>query len=395
MNAPAPTDHYDVVVVGGGITGCASAWRLARDHDVALVEKGQIAGEASGLAAGLISPSKFYPERPDVAHHINEFFREFDGTGDFEFTPRPRVGLIVDELEDEARERAAFLADHGLETEFLDPETVAERYPQLSTDGFVGAVEYADHGWVDPYTLTTTYQTEAADRGADVFTHTEVSELLVESGRVRGVETDDGEVYGDHVVLATGWRTPYIVEEWIGLPIKPFKLQALTLDHEFADGWEDEFPIAHVEHEGMYVRPEHNGRLLVGDGFREVEHPEPQSGGVDADEQFHRDVARVVPDFVPGLGKTEVVNDWAGIEGMVPDVQPVVDAPAATPDGLVVAQASTLGILSSPALSTAVRSLVTGESCPFDLEPFAADRFEITTPDWGKDALPTYFEEEL
>jgi glycine/D-amino acid oxidase-like deaminating enzyme len=395
MSTSTPNDSYDVVIVGGGITGCASAWRLADDHDVAVVEKGQIAGEASGLAAGLISPSKFYPERPQVSHHINEFYREFDGTGQFEFHDRPRVGLIVEELEEEARDRAEFLASHDLPTTFLQPADVEERYPRLSTEGFVGAVEYADHGWVDPYTLTTTFQTQAQDRGADFFTNTEMSSLAVENGAVHGVETDQGTIRGDHVVLATGWRTPHIVKEWIGLPIKPFKLQIVTLDHDWEDGWQHEFPIAHIEHEGMYIRPEMNGRLLVGDGFREVDHPGPQSSGVDADEQFHRDVARNVPKMVPDLGKTEVVNDWAGVEGMVPNVQPVVDAPDATPDGLVIAQASTLGILSSPALSTAVRSLVTGEECPFPLEPFRADRFEVTTPDWGQDELPAYFEEEL
>ncbi|MDG5775288.1 FAD-dependent oxidoreductase [Haloarculaceae archaeon H-GB2-1] len=395
MSTFTSNDRYDVVIVGAGVTGCASAWRLAADHDVAVIEKGQVAGEASGLAAGLISPSKFYPERPQVSHHINEFYREFDGTGEFEFHDRARVGLIHPDLEAEARERAEFLSSHDLPTTFLQPEQVAERYPRLSTDGFAGAVEYADHGWVDPYTLTTTFQQQAQDRGADFFTNMEVDGLVVEQDRVTGVETETGELRGDHVVLATGWRTPHIVEEWIGLPIKPFKLQILTLDHDWADGWQDDFPITHIEHEGMYVRPEQNGRLLVGDGFREVDHPETQSSGVDADEQFHRDAARNVPAMVPDLGKTEVVNDWAGIEGMVPDVQPVVDAPDATPDGLVIAQASTLGILSAPALSTAVRSLVTGEDCPFPLDPFSADRFDIRTPDWGQDELPAYFEEEL
>jgi 4-methylaminobutanoate oxidase (formaldehyde-forming) len=128
-------DAYDIVVVGGGITGCASAWRLASDHDVALVEKGQIAGEASGLSAGLISGAKFYPDLPAAAEHIAEFYREFDGTGRFEFTPRNRVGLTLPELADEAREHAAYQAKHGRPVSWLSPAEVREKYPDLDPGG--------------------------------------------------------------------------------------------------------------------------------------------------------------------------------------------------------------------------------------------------------------------
>ncbi|PSP85082.1 FAD-binding oxidoreductase [Halobacteriales archaeon QS_1_68_17] len=387
-------DAYDIVVVGGGITGCASAWRLASDHDVALVEKGQIAGEASGLSAGLISGSKFYPDSPAAAEHIAEFYREFDGTGRFEFTPRNRVGLTIPELADEAREHAAYQAEHGRPVSWLSPAEVREKYPDLDPAGFAGAVEYRDHGWVDPYTLTVTFRDEAEAWGTDVLTGTAVTDVLAGGDRIEGVETEAGTLRADHVVIAAGWRTPHLVSDYVGLPIRPFMLQVVVLDPGWEDGWDTDFPIAHVEHEGVYFRPEHNGNLLVGDGFRDVDHPEAKSAGVDADEQFKQDVARVVPDAISTYDSADVVNTWAGVEGMVPDVQPVVDAPAGAPEGLVVAQASTLGILSAPVTSTAVRSLITGEDAPFSLDRFAADRFDVRTPDWGREELPEYFEED-
>lgn len=81
---PDPRERYDVVIVDGGVSGCAAAYDLAADHDVAVVEQGQIAGEASGLAAGLVAPTLFYAQHPAVARHANAWFRSFDGTRDFE-----------------------------------------------------------------------------------------------------------------------------------------------------------------------------------------------------------------------------------------------------------------------------------------------------------------------
>lgn len=394
-----PTENneseYDVVIVGGGITGCSIAWRLAADHEILLLEKGQIAGEASGLAAGLISGSKFYPDSPAIAKHIIEFYREFDGTGHFEFTPRNRVGLVHPELVDNMKEHAQFMSEHGRPVSYLQPNEVRERYPRLDVSEFAGAVEYRDHGWVDPYTLTITLKKEAEKRGAEIRTHTAVSELIDDGEQMIGVETENGTIHAEHVVTAAGWRTPQLVGDYVGLPIKPFKLQCLTLQHNWDESWKEEFPIVHVEHEGMYFRPEHNGDLLVGDGFREVDNPESISSGVDADRQFREDVARIVPGVLPDLVESEVVETWAGVEGMVPDVHPIVDAPENAPEGLVVTHASTLGIQSCPPISTAVHSIVTGEEAPFDIDSFSSDRFDIRTPEWGQDALPAYFEEEL
>jgi len=159
--------HWDVVIVGGGVTGCGVAYRLARDHDVLVLEKGEIASNASGLSMGLISASQFYHDVPDAAHHSTGFFREFDGTAGFEFTPRTRVGLIPPDLEGEMRERAGKLAAHGFPTSFLSAGTVRGKYPQFDVSGFAGAVEYRSHGWVKPYNYARALQSVAEDRGAE------------------------------------------------------------------------------------------------------------------------------------------------------------------------------------------------------------------------------------
>lgn len=383
-----------VVVVGGGVAGCSTAYRLAPDHDVVVLEKGQIAGEASGLAAGLTSASFALPDFPEVSKVVSNFYREFDGTGNFEYHPRPRVGLLVSGLVEEKREEAAFLTDHGVPAEMHTPAEIEAKYPWIDASGFEAAVEYGTHGWVDPYTLTTTYAEEARKRGAEIRTDVAVEDVLVENGAVAGVRTGDGRVDADHVVSAVGWRSTDFLAEYVQLPVQPFKFQAVSLDVDWADGWVDEYPIAHVEHEGVYTRPELNGSLLVGDGFRKADHPEQFAAGGDADEQFHEDVARILPEFLPDAADASVVNAWAGVEGMTPDVRPIIAAPQEAPDGLIVVETAAMGFVGSPFISLAARCLVTGEDAPFPLEAFGVERFDDRSPDWGLDVMPAYFEED-
>lgn len=181
------TGSVDTVVVGAGIAGCMAARELAADRDVLVLDRSGVAAAATGRAAGLVAPTLFFGDFPDVARHANAFVREFDGSGEFEFARRDRVDLATAVEMVEAAETAETRAADGFPVSFLDAETVCERHPDLTMDGFAGAVEYRDTGWVDPYSYATTLAGAAADRGATVETGVDVTGLLVEDGVVAGV----------------------------------------------------------------------------------------------------------------------------------------------------------------------------------------------------------------
>lgn len=370
-----PTDaRYDVVVVGGGVSGCASAYHLAPDHEVAIVERGQVAGEASGLAAGLVAPTLFYSDQPAVARHANAWFDEFDGTAGFSFHRRPRIEFIQPDSEDAARDRATRLADEGFPVSFLEPDAVEAAYPWFDASRFCGAVEYRDTGWVDPYQYTVALRDAAEDRGVDVHTGTRVEGFVEADGTVAGVETETGTLPADHVVVAAGFRTPDLLGDRVGLPVKPFRLQCAVLRPE--DPLGDDFPLGRVAREDLYFRGELNGDLLVGGGEYLEADPEPVASGVGIDESFRQHVAATIPTFLTGLGDPAFVNGWAGIDAATPDTLPVLDAPEDAPEGLVVSTGfNGLGMVNSPVAAGAVRALVTGEDPGFPLEPFALDRF--------------------
>ena len=368
-----------VAIVGGGVIGCAVARELAPEYDVAVYEKGQIAGEASALAAGEVTMLSSYEDYPEIGWHAIEFFREYDGTGNFSFTELPSIGLVSPDDEDEKREYAQQFAADGLPIAYLDSETASERYPTFDLSSHAGVIEHGISGFVDPYTFAITLQNDAQESGATFHTNTPVRDLLVEDDRVVGLETDDGRVDADHVICAAGWRTRAFLLEYVSIPVRPYRTQCIVLepDEPLPDG----FPMGWYPGEHVYFRPEHNGDFLIG-GWSFAE-DDPEGASSDADEVFRQHVAELVPTFLEGFEQAGYVDDWAGVDGATPDTRPILDIPSDAPDGLVVATGfNGRGIMTAPVAATAVRSLLTGEDAPFPMDPFRIDRFDTRSDDF-------------
>ncbi|MEF8801252.1 MAG: FAD-binding oxidoreductase [Halolamina sp.] len=373
---------YDLAIVGGGVIGCAAANALAPDHDVLVVEKGQVAGEATALAAGEVTMTPSYSDSPEVATHANEFFHEFDGTREFSYEPRPSLELVRPGQAAVARRRVDRLRGEGIDIEFLDAEAVAAAAARLRTDDIAGAVKHDETGFVDPYTFAVTLRAEAEAAGATVLTGTAVEELSVQGGTekaVSGLVTEAGAVRADRVLVAAGWRSERFLRDYLELPVQPYRTQCLVLDP--AEPLSESFPMGWIPGEHVYFRPELNGDLLVGGWSFAEETPEDASG--QADEAFRQHVAGLLPRFFEGFDRAGYVDGWAGVDGATPDTRPIIDAPAAGPANLLVATGfHGRGVMTAPVAATLVRALVTGEDTELPAQLFALDRFESTSPDF-------------
>lgn len=375
-----PTHTADVIVVGGGIAGCAIARELATDHEVILVDKGQIAAGASARAAGIIGLERVYKTEPAISEYAEAFFESYDGTGQFSYTQRAYVSL-VQEADAAIYQSEDGLGDDGGSVVFHGPERLRERYPLLKTSGVAGGLEYEvgpGHGWLDPFTFTMTLKDDAEERGATVVTHTPVTGLVTEGGRVTGVEVSDEELRAPTVVVAAGWRTPEFLDGIVGLPVRPYRTQCVVLDpgRDISD-----LPMGSYAEEHLYWRPELNGDLLVGGWSFAVD--EPESASRSADAEFRNHVAEVVPQLFEGMERARFIDGWAGVDAATPDTRPIIDAPDDAPDGLVVATGfHGRGVMTAPVTGAAVRSLVTGEECPVPLGPFRVDRFDSRSTDF-------------
>lgn len=363
--------EYDVVVVGGGVIGSIAARELAPDRDVLVLEADQVAAHATGRSAGIVAPTVFYGDHPELARHANEAFRTFDGTGQFTFTERARVELTApDQLAEVKVER---LRGEGFPVQFLEPDEIEETYPDVKTDRFAGGIEFADTGWVDPYSYAVELANDAERLGADVRTGVRVTGINAADGEITGVETEDGTVTADTVVVAAGWRTRELVDEYLDLPLRPYRTQCIVLDP--GRDLSERLPVGRATSEELYFRPEHNGDVLFGGFSAPIQRPE--SASANADEEFRLAVAQKVPDLFYGFEDAEFVNGWAGIDAASPDGSPIVDAPASVPDGLVVATGFTgIGVMTAPIAARAVHAAVTGEDADLPVDIFELDRFE-------------------
>lgn len=365
----------DVVIVGMGIGGLASAYELSAGHDVIVVDEGRVGSGATGRASGVIATPAVYPEMPAWGDHAISFFDELDGTGIFSFARRERIQPIPPSHTAKADRYAQ---REGIS--FFELDDLDERYERLFADlsPYAGLIVYRDAGLIDVHEYLFTLKRAAEENGAVFRPDTRVEEVLVEGGAVAGVETEYATIRAPHVVCAAGWGSRSLLDGITALPTRPFVWNAITVspDRELPE----DYPIGVETELGIYWRPTRNGNLLIGSEYPISSHEER---GISP--EFERVVAEELPALLRGFDEATVVGKehCETFDSTTPDTRPILDAPDSAPEGLVIVTAfHGTGVMDSPCIATTVRSLVTGRSCPFPLRRFALDRFDSRSSDF-------------
>ncbi|HMF08697.1 MAG TPA: FAD-dependent oxidoreductase, partial [Thermoanaerobaculia bacterium] len=207
-------DRCDVVLVGGGVVGCALARELAeRGARVAVVERAEPGSEASGAAAGMLSPQAESTERTpffDLCLASRELHRvwarELAGETGIEVGYR-RCGVLRCDFDEEAARLAeafSWQRAEGLAVEPLDASSAAARTEKRISDGVRGALFFPEDGLVDSARLTHALAVSARARGARIHVGETVRRCLLRGGRCVGVETGSGALSAGQVVITAG-----------------------------------------------------------------------------------------------------------------------------------------------------------------------------------------------
>jgi len=382
----------DVVIVGGGIIGAASALELARrGASVTLLERDELAAGASGRNQGWFVPSSDEFLGP-MSRASQPFYEQVIDASEVpvRFDREARGHLILASSEagvPPVRERAEAWRAVGVHAERLDEAALAREEPELARD--LAEAWLLDHGRrIDPGALTVALALEARRVGADVRTHVNVRAITSNGDRVTGVASDDGVLFADVVVLAAGpWSSPLARPLGVDLPVvgargwivelaAPPGLVRHLIEEE--DGtWGDEHPIptaaelaeASAREPGVsaLLHESPDDAIVCGASHHAALRGEPED--VDAPSRLARRAVRVVP----ALADLPVRGIRWGIRPMTPDVAPIVGW---LRDGLLSATGhGPEGILLGGGTAQLVGSLVFGVEPPFPAEAFDPARF--------------------
>ncbi|MEU5860560.1 MULTISPECIES: sarcosine oxidase subunit beta family protein [unclassified Nonomuraea] len=374
---PDPRPSYDVVVVGGGGHGLATAYYLARNHgltNVAVLEKGWLAGGNMARNTTIIRSNYLWDESAAIYEHSLKLWEGLseDLDYDLQFSQRGVLNLAHN-LGDvrEGRRRVNANRLNGVDAEWLDADEVRKfcpivnvsdraRYPVLgATLQRRGGIAKHDH-------VAWALARKADAYGVDLIQGCEVTGFEITGNRVTGVRTSRGPIAAGKVALASAGHTSVLAERaGLRLPLQSHPLQALV--SELLEPVLDCVVMSNAVH--VYVSQAHKGELVMGAGI-DAYNSYGQRGG------FHVIEAQMAAalELFPLFSRVRVLRTWAGIVDVSPDASPIIGA---TPvDGLYVnAGWGTGGFKATPGSGWVYAdTIANGRPHPL-AEPFALERF--------------------
>ena len=323
--AAAPEAGYDVVVIGGGGHGLATAYYLAKEHgvtNVAVLEKGWIGGGNTGRNTTVVRSNYLWDESSALYEHAMRLWEGLTAELNFNlmFSQRGLVFLAHSEHEmHEIRRRGNAIHLNGIDSEFLTREEVKTKVPFINLDchhPVLGALYQGRAGTVRHDAVAWGFARAASALGVDIIERCEVIGLAVEAGRLRGVETTRGFIGCERAgAVVAGHCSVVAAMAGIDLPIETVPLQALV--SEPVKPVLDCVLMSNGIH--VYVSQSDRGELVVGAGT-DACNSYAQRGGFDAIEQ----VVGPLVDLCPIFSRLRMMRQWAGVVDITPDRSPIV-----------------------------------------------------------------------
>ncbi|HHY48942.1 MAG TPA: FAD-dependent oxidoreductase, partial [Alphaproteobacteria bacterium] len=321
--------HAQVVVIGGGIIGCSTAYHLARDHkaDVVLIEMGKLTSGSTWHAAGLVGQLRSSASITRVLKYSVELYKGLAAETGLETGWKMSGCLRLATNEDrwtEYRRLATTAKSFGMEMHLVSPDEVKRMFPLLETSDLVGASWLPTDGQASPSDITQSLARGARMHGATIHEGVRVTGFRMEGPRITHVETDRGSIACETVVNCAGqWARQVGAMAGINVPLQPVKHQYIVT--EKVPGLSPDAPTLRDPDRRIYFKEEVGG--LVMGGYE----PNPQpwtTGDVPNDwefrlfdddyDHFEQHLVQAIA-RVPALEKVGVKQMINGPESFTPD----------------------------------------------------------------------------
>ncbi|MCT4557022.1 MAG: sarcosine oxidase subunit beta family protein [Pelagimonas sp.] len=324
---PDPKPDYDIVIIGGGGHGLATAYHLAAKYGqtrVAVLEKGYLGGGNIGRNTTIVRANYNLPGNSEFYSHSLKLWEDMEQELNFNTMMSQRGVLNLfhsDAQRDYAARRANSMINQGDDAELWSRDKVRQTVPYLDFDNgrfpIYGGLYHARGGTARHDAVAWGYARGADQHGVDLIQNCEVTGIDIENGKLRGVQTTRGAIRAKKVgIVAAGRSSQVAAMAGMRLPIESHVLQAYVTEglKPCIDGVVT-FGMGH-----FYISQSDKGGLVFG-GDLDMYASYAARGNLPLTEH----VMEAAMTLMPMIGKARILRSWGGIMDMSPDGSPIID----------------------------------------------------------------------
>lgn len=368
----------DVVIIGGGISGCAAAYNLAKKgvKNVVVIEKSYISSGATGRCGAGVRMQWGTEMNCMLAKQSIEFFEnaneilEYDRDVEFKQEGYLLVSSTEKELE-QFKKNVKLQNSLGIPSRMVSLEEAKEIVPYLNTDLLTGATFCGKDGFLNPFLTTDAFYKAAKRLGAKFYTYTEVTDIKTENGKIKTVVTDKGEIATNIVINAAGGHAQVICN-MLGVELPVYSDRHQVLVTEPVEDMQGPMVMSFSSSLNIYCQQTPHGSFIIGRG----DPNEPRDFRVSSSWKFMEEMARTTTSLLPPIGKLRVVRQWAGLYNNTPDKQPIYG----TVDGIeglyLSVGFSGHGFMFGPLTGIVLSEMILGEEPTIDVSMLGLNRFK-------------------
>ncbi len=379
------TETYDAIVVGAGVIGASTAFHLAKlgGLKVCVVERTGVCTGGTAKSCAIVRSHYSVATNTELTVKSIEMFGQFKDWLEDEEAESGFVnsGYIIvapeGDFASKLADNLAMQAGVGADTFQITKAEALERHPLLSLDDAQMIGYEPNSGYADPYLTTTSFINAARRKGVTIKTECPAKTLILEGGKVKGVETAQGALHADTVIVAIGpWSRSLTDAAGIDIPLDVSRHTVLTL--RGGGTYDRMLPIVKdlATANKMYFRPATGGVVLAGTGDHGDPIADPDAMNENVGDDFVLHLGGQVAHRMPSFADAVLTDSWVGAYDITPDWNPVLGFLPGVGGLMVNFGFSGHGFKLAPAIGKVQAQTVLGQTTDVDIGGYGLDRFE-------------------